>query len=219
MHRRPTQSTGTFTRALLPPSRTIRSIIENPSTFTSIGVAMYAQCVHQLYIVLTCILGMHSVCTGGDGIETYYSVDRRGRGNAFDVVRQSWYGGARLGWVWHGEAVVVRRGKARPGSLGLGSLGKARHGGARRGAARRGSRGTAWPGMARQGSHGWAWLGKVLRGKARQSWFGVSGQGAARKGLAVLVRRVKARLVTLRQSRSGEARHGWVRRGSPGLAW
>ena len=69
MHRRPTQSTGTFTRALLPPSRTIRSIIENPSTFTSIGVAMYAQCVHQLYIVLTCILGMHSVCTGGDGIE------------------------------------------------------------------------------------------------------------------------------------------------------
>ena len=148
MHRRPTQSTGTFTRALLPPSRTIRSIIENPSTFTSIGVAMYAQCVHQLYIVLTCILGMHSVCTGGDGIETYYSVDRRGRGNAFDVVRQSrlgkaWHDMARrgsLGMVWFGWAC---RGKARQSGCGL--AGSARHG-----EAVVVRRGRAWRALVRQ---------------------------------------------------------------------
>jgi hypothetical protein len=131
MTRRPTQSTGTFTRALLPPSRTIRSIIENPSTFTSIGVAMYAQCMHQLYIVLTCILGMHSVCTGGDGIETYYSVDRRGHGNAFDVVRQSWFGMVRRGEAGSVEAVMVWYGEAGQGSARQGSHGVVRRGKAR----------------------------------------------------------------------------------------
>ena len=175
MHRRPTQSTGTFTRALLPPSRTIRSIIENPSTFTSIGVAMYAQCMHQLYIVLTCILGMHSVCTGGDGIETYYSVDRRGRGNAFDVVRQSGWGKVWLGRFRWGQAVEARRGAARLGAdrqlwqgparlvgHGRGAAVLVGHGSARlgmvgHGAAVRARRGAAWRGSARVGSHGLAW--------------------------------------------------------------
>lgn len=183
MHRRPTQSTGTFTRALLPPSRTIRSIIENPSTFTSIGVAMYAQCMHQLYIVLTCILGMHSVCTGGDGIETYYSVDRRGRGNAFDVVRQS-----GLGWAW-----VVGLGEVRQSGLGK----------ARRGWARKGSAVGVWQGVARYGAAVKAWHGEARPGAARQSWCGVQLHGEVRRGTARQSRRGRAR--------PGWARHGLVR--------
>ncbi len=166
MHRRPTQSTGTFTRALLPPSRTIRSIIENPSTFTSIGVAMYAQCMHQLYIVLTCILGMHSVCTGGDGIETYYSVDRRGRGNAFVVVRQSWYGASRRGKAGRGMAVGAGRGPARRGLVRYGRAVLVRRGKAGLGTASFGSHGTARPGLARRGPARQSRLGSVVRGEA-----------------------------------------------------
>jgi hypothetical protein len=177
MTRRPTQSTGTFTRALLPPSRTIRSIIENPSTFTSIGVAMYAQCVHQLYIVLTCILGMHSVCTGGDGIETYYSVDRRGRGNAFDVVRQSGCVRVRLGlsghgsrgWAWQGRARHGSRGSVRKVEPGRSAAVVERLGMVRRGEVRCGSQGTARPGMSRIGTARQSGCGMARHGEVRQA--------------------------------------------------
>ena len=182
MHRRPTQSTGTFTRALLPPSRTIRSIIENPSTFTSIGVAMYAQCMHQLYIVLTCILGMHSVCTGGDGIETYYSVDRRGRGNAFDVVRQSGWGKVWLGRFRWGQAVEARRGAARLGADRQLWQGPARLVGHGRGAAVLVGHGWARCCEVRLGSLGSARPGRVRRGRAWQSWSGVLRHGWSRCG-------------------------------------
>jgi len=69
---------------------------------------------------------MHSVCTGGDGIETYYSVDRRGRGNAFDVVRQSRSGEARHGWARQAVAGVLARHEMPVYSVG-GAFVRGRH--------------------------------------------------------------------------------------------
>lgn len=48
-------------------------------------------------------------------MKTTIFVDRRGRGNAFDVVRQSGRGMARRGRAGHGTAVVARQGRARQG--------------------------------------------------------------------------------------------------------